>query len=455
MTLVKPPPVVSGETVLTQWGVDMVDLTKSKMRFERNSNTAWQVDNIPGWSGNALVELTQVPANNPNIIAAEVQVMIRHSDGTNCTVSIKHYNADPAAAIPANIKYNTGTNIGGMTGGVRVNVGGVNNRQIVWSGGGTGHWLRVLGWWVADEAPPYPIEGDPIIAGWGDALTERVGERWEFVPAGYTSLGTLDGNTGKVRVAIPSIPANDPDIVAVSCSLRMTDAAGAANLTMSLYDGDEAGLLAGTVYTSGVEGRGGLAGPLIVLVGGAANNEIVWTSSEAGANVDCTIWVLGYWKRQKVDSPNLPPQPAPSTVISSAWGNALADLAGTKLRFVPCAQATVLNAVDGVASPGAVVELPDPFPANDPTVVAASISVMIRDSNGAQNLIVYALHFDGITAGFAYSDGVMDRGGTCGPFYVKVGGTNGRQVKWHSSTDSPDLIDVWMYLHGWYVRETA
>lgn len=285
-------------------------------------------------------------------------------------------------------------------------------------------------------------------------MTRDAGNKWEYHHAYGTILNAVDGLTGKNPVVVPFIPANDPNVVAIVAAISIRDKSGAGNLNATLYDYDEG--FAGGTYTSGVQDRGGLIAPIVVFTGGAANNEIKWASSEAGANVDISVWCLGWYTRETASSPQLPPLPEPSGVISSAWGNALNDLIGKKERFVSFGPETdyfnVLNAVDGKEAIQ-LLTLPAPFPQNDPNVVAAELLIMIRDSNGSQNLILYIHNYDETVAGFTYTDGVQDRGGTGGPHRVAVGGTNNAQVKWHSSEDTADLIDVWVYVTGYWTRE--
>lgn len=451
----KPPVVASGETVEAQWGVDTIDFAHSRWAFVRNPQSdIWMMEDGPAITEDAYLELTQLPANDPNIVAAEVAMLHRSVDASNFSNHTKHYHPTLPAPNSAGLKYSTGTTLGGSSGAHTVKVGGKNNREIVVQFDSPKNWVRILGWWVAGPKPPYPVDADPIVAGWGESLTKWAGEKWEYIPvpgaSGYLIYNGDGIGTARNRIVIPQIPANDPDIVAVSVQTRILDRSGAANLNVVIRDGDAGELIAGVSYTSGVEAKGGMTGPFIVLVGGPANNEIIHTTSEGGANVGETIWCLGYWKRQKADSPNLPPLPVESGVISSAWGNALNDLTEKKLRFVDLPLLTALNGVDGVLSPGAALELTN-LPLNDPNVIAAKISIMLRDNNGTGNLMMQASHFDGTLAGTAYTEGVQSKGGSNGPFYVKVGGTNNRQIKWHTS-EAGSAVDCYLYCHGYWTK---
>jgi hypothetical protein len=109
-------------------------------------------------------------------------------------------------------------------------------------------------------------------------------------------------------------------------------------------------------------------------------------------------------------------------------------LAESRLRLVSVAAVAFdLNAANGIAA-WTELELTG-IPANDPYVVAANVSLMIRDSVGTANNFLQVGHRDTSTeAGITYTTGVTGRGGMAGPAFVRVGGTNGRSIYWQTNT---------------------
>lgn len=466
MAVAKPPYPVSGETVLTEWGTDMVQYVSERMRFVRNPTAGAWAPGFPvtGAQTQRHIELTELPANDPRIVMAQVAIMVRgDTDNDNMSCGFYDYAADAATAVSRLTKYNTGHGgNGGMSGSVPIRVGGVNNRQIVYYTNGDDTWVKVLGWWMSEDdttpQPPKPIEGDPIVAGWGKSLTEQAGGHWEFIAVGFTGIANAVDGSVATLIEATNIPANDPDIVAVSVSLMIRDVDSGGNFNIAAYDFNPAnptvqGTQAGLSYTEGIANRGGNAGPFIVFVGGVNNRQFWWASSDTTSGVDCWVWVNGYYKAAKPGAASLPVAPEPGEPISSAWAIDLIETAARKLRHVSVANTPVANGIDG-QTVMQVLELTN-LPANDPTIKYAEVAAMIRDNNGTGSQVIYLCHYDDESiAGPAYSSGMQNRGGENGPFVVRVGGVNNRQIKWYSSEGGTG-VDVWIYCGGYYVEEGA
>lgn len=458
MVVAVPAKPVSGETVLTDWGKQVIDYEGERYRFVRNPvSGTWQHENKPA-SGKALLECTQLPAGDPNVVMAECQAMVRGTaDNDNFALTLSDYHATPASAVPRLLKYNTGqASRGGMSGGVALRVGGANNRQIVWESTGAQNWIRVLGWWVRDTPPPYPIEGDPIVAGWGKQVTDVAGGAWQYVrvPFAWSSVNDSPGVAAATKITLPGIPV-DPDIVAAHVMLMIRDHA-TDNFSMQIWDAFPDGTqnvqgYAGSAYTEGSAERGGNAGNLVVHVGGAGNNEIWWSGGDSGTS--CYIGIFGYFKAAKPGAASLPVPPAPGEPISSAWAGEVIDTAGRKLCQVSVPNAAIVNGVDG-QTVSQVAECTN-IPANDPRIKYAIVSAMVRDNNGTGSQALYIKHYDDDgTAGLAYSSGVQSRGGFNGPFIVRVGGVNNRQIRWACS-EAGAAVDIYVYCSGYYVEDAA
>lgn len=450
MVVAVPAKPVSGETVLTDWGKQLIDYAGERLTFVRNPVAGtWQHENKPA-TGAALLELTQLPLNDSNVVAVHMQAMVRGTaDNDNFAITLYDYHATPASAMPRLLKYNTGqASRGGMSGGVDLRVGGVNNRQIVWSSTGAQNWLRVLGWWTRETPPPYPIEGDPIVAGWGESITEYAGRAWEYhrVPFAW-AIQDVPGIASQVKITLPGIPV-DPDIVGASIMLMIRDHA-TDNFSLQVYDFD--GSYAGSTYTEGSVERGGNAGNMVVKVGGPNNNEIWWFGGDSGSS--CYIGVFGYYKAAAPGAVSLPDAPGPGEPISSAWAGEVIDTAARKLVQVSAPNAAIVNGVDG-QTVSQVAECTN-LPANDPRVKYAVISAMVRDNNGTGSQALYIKHYDDDgTAGLAYSSGVQSRGGANGPFIVRVGGVNNRQIRWACS-EAGAAVDIYVYCSGYFIEDAA
>jgi hypothetical protein len=113
----------------------------------RTNQTA-PLNNFQANTGDNVIELTDLPANDPKVKAASCWLMVR-STVTNANVSftVKDYSGGTAG-----LTYTSGAvSRGGVAGPFPVLVGGINNRQIRWtaSDGSAGHtvWLYIHGYW--------------------------------------------------------------------------------------------------------------------------------------------------------------------------------------------------------------------------------------------------------------------------------------------------------------------
>lgn len=444
---------VSGETVLTEWGTDLIDTIGERVYFVRNPVVGWSLDSSAENGVIKYHELTHLPANDPDIVAAECSVLIRD---TNVSMALRHYQPDLTGAVPAGVfRYNTGTNArGGTSGSGFLRVGGVNNRQIAYSASdGSDAWIRCHGWWKRAHKAPYPIEGDPIVAGWGQKVQEQLAPGWAYTPHFERIVNDVAGTTTRTAAPILTLP-NDPDIVAVSIGGMIRDDSGGDNINLTINDADANGVdgtQCASIYSSGQQGKGGMAGPFIALLPNGART-LEWQSSATGCSI--WIWVFGYWRKTTgAGSLILPPPPVPGEPISSAWARDLIDSTGRRMgRPVSAAVdlGTQLNAVDGqtvIQETELIGAVPTPTPQY------ALLTPMIRDNNGTGNINLILYHPDDTHAGYAYSEGVQNRGGGSGPYMVKLGGPNGKSFRW-STSEAGTGVDAYVYCHGFAYQET-
>lgn len=445
---------VPGEVVETDWGKDLVDTVGERVYFVRNPVAAWSLDSELQNGTVKYHELLHLPANDPDVIAAECSSLIRD---TNVSGTLRHYNPDVSIAGFTSVhRYNTGTNArGGTSGSGFIRVGGVNNRQIRYSGSdGADFWIRCHGWWKRAPKVPYPIEGDPIVAGWAGAVQDQLTPAWGFVPHYANLLSDVAGTTTRTVVPITTLPA-DPDIVAVSVIGMIRDDSGGDNINLTLYDADAGGVdgaQGASIYSSGVANRGGCSGPFILLLP-EGKREVEWNASASGCSI--WLWVVGYWRKTTgAGSLILPPKPTPGVPISTAWARDIIDSTGRRMGRPTNADidlGAILNGVDGqdVTQETEITT----FPAGMPTPQYAMLSGMIRDTNGTSSLYLYLLHPDDTIAGIIYTDGVQNRGGGGGPYMVKLGGPNGKSFRWRVA-EAGTGVDVWVYVHGAMYQET-
>lgn len=156
----KPPYPISGDPIPADWGTLVTDYASEAMRYVRNPAAGSFQVNGTFTSGYQLLELTQLPANDPTVYAADVMAIFRCLSGGGQGQCNRLFDYSPAAPPNDNNErsrvYWTGVNNrGGNTGGVQLIVGGVNNRQIwyrsdVCDANSASTWLIVYGWWIRE-----------------------------------------------------------------------------------------------------------------------------------------------------------------------------------------------------------------------------------------------------------------------------------------------------------------
>jgi len=159
----KPPYPIPGDPISANWGTDLLDYASEGLRFVRNPAAgSFQINSVTGSSTPVLVELTQLPMNDPMVWAADVSPIFRCSasggQGQNARLFDYQATAPPDSIEKARNYWSGVGGRGGGYGAVILRVGGVNNRQIWYrsdscdSNGGL-FWLIVNGWWIAEIGP--------------------------------------------------------------------------------------------------------------------------------------------------------------------------------------------------------------------------------------------------------------------------------------------------------------
>jgi len=106
------------------------------------------VNNVVSNGSEQTLELPQLPANDPTVVAAWMAAMVRDPSSTNnYSFTVKDFDGSSAL-----LGYTSGSaNRGGSFGPGIVMVGGTNNRQMKYTAtSGAAMYLYVLGYWVVD-----------------------------------------------------------------------------------------------------------------------------------------------------------------------------------------------------------------------------------------------------------------------------------------------------------------
>jgi len=150
----KPEYPLPGEAITSAWAKQMADFAGEKWRFI----AAYAVIMSNRSGGIATysndIELTNLPASDPKVRAAEIGIMTRDAVGTNSWVMrVVHY---PQVVVAGQVWGSGITNKGGFAGNFRVNVGGANNRWIKWDTNAVANanmrnWLYCFGYWIAEN----------------------------------------------------------------------------------------------------------------------------------------------------------------------------------------------------------------------------------------------------------------------------------------------------------------
>jgi len=151
----KPTYPIPGDPISSAWGTEMIDYAGEKWRYV-STPVFTGLNDVDGQTALQSLELTNLPANDPNVVAAEVAIMVRLNTGTT-SQSMSLY--DYLTGNEAGRSYVSGTTSrGGYSGNFKVGVGGVNNRQIKWNasqaGSGIDCWLYCYGYWVRETVIP-------------------------------------------------------------------------------------------------------------------------------------------------------------------------------------------------------------------------------------------------------------------------------------------------------------
>lgn len=148
----KPEYPLPGEAITAGWAKQITDFGGEKWRFV--SGYAVILNALAGGvAAKTNVELTNIPAGDAAIRAAEIGIMIRDAVGTNSwAMRLYHYGGSQAA-----VTYGSGVvNKGGYAGNFIVKTGGANNRFIQWDTNAVVNanlkvWLYCFGYWKAEN----------------------------------------------------------------------------------------------------------------------------------------------------------------------------------------------------------------------------------------------------------------------------------------------------------------
>lgn len=149
----KPPYPIPGDPISSAWGTQTIDYIGEKWRYVSVPRVA-PIDLAAGVTAKTPVEFTNIPANDPTVVAAEVGLVCRDPSGT---ANMQTYAYDYATEAEAGRAYSSGVaGRGGGAGNFRVLVGGTNNRQIKWNASSTNAQSSVFcyGYWVRETALP-------------------------------------------------------------------------------------------------------------------------------------------------------------------------------------------------------------------------------------------------------------------------------------------------------------
>lgn len=142
----RPAKPAAGDLIVASFGDALMAYAAEGMEFIRpRAVHTWDVNGAAGTG--ALVEavLAVIPPNDPSILYAHIEIMVRdNSGGNNYAMSVR---GDPTNID--GITYSTGTSSRGGAGGpFMCRLGGATNQSVWWLGTtGSTCWLTVLGYW--------------------------------------------------------------------------------------------------------------------------------------------------------------------------------------------------------------------------------------------------------------------------------------------------------------------
>ena len=151
----KPAYPIPGDPISSAWGTEMIDYAGEKWRYV-STPVLTALNDVDGQTVMQSLELTNLPLNDPNVVAAEIALMARLNSGST-SHNIAAY--DFVSGNEAGRSYVSGvTSRGGYSGNFKVMVGGTNNRQIKWNSSLAGAtldcWLYCFGYWVRETIVP-------------------------------------------------------------------------------------------------------------------------------------------------------------------------------------------------------------------------------------------------------------------------------------------------------------
>lgn len=300
----RPAVPADGDEVLAAWAGDVVDYIGGRWEYVPLFPGGVVSRGTPPGATPRLLELTELPANDPTVVAAVVGPMIRETSTTSLVLNVlgpdlvNRYGfvgttgyAARGAGLPTFI----------------VPVGGTNGRSIGVSSSASStatYWLTVFGYWRVVSAEPAegstdgvargmgrpvdPAPGDDVQREWAADLLRYAGRSWRYHPLpevngpSYTAIGSYSWDVSAI------LPA-DRNVVAASVLLRMR---GSDANSRSVYVFDDGGAFAGACWTAGVAARYTITGPWPVMLRGGRSIRF----DVGGGTVQEALCVLvGYW----------------------------------------------------------------------------------------------------------------------------------------------------------------
>lgn len=272
----RPAVPVPGVPIDAAWAGDMIDYAGSRWRYVPLETVTGVVSRTYPNNVTRELELTELPANDPTVVAAHVHAMVRETSTASRVLQLHDgRNQSSRVGFVGTSGYASRGN--GGTGFI-VPVGGTNGRSIAIYGSTSATatcWVTVLGYWVVEsdepasgqagavdaDLPADPVPGSPMKASWAKSMVAMVGKGWAYHPFGYEVNGTARSATGTYYEAVPS---DIPDgAVAASCFLRIRGSTTSSIAGLAL---DSDGNVAGIAYTTGVVLTYGVSGffPLFI-----------------------------------------------------------------------------------------------------------------------------------------------------------------------------------------------
>jgi len=289
--------------VLASWAGDVIDYAGSRWRYVP-LDTFTGVVSKPYPNGVTIeLELTELPANDPTVVAALIHAMVRETSTSSRVLSIMDgRDRTKRAAFVGTTGY-ASRGSGGT--GMIVPVGGTNGRSIGYGGSASSTascWVSVMGYFIEESDEPVagssdpitaplpedPVSGDPMLASWAESMLGMVGKGWRYHPI-PEAAGSTRTAAGTFIEAVPAaIPA---DAVAASAYIRLRTSVAGSNVNAQVFDSD--GNLAGLVYSTAVVATYATVAHFPIILD--ATREYKMTVS--GATQDTLAVFTGYWTK--------------------------------------------------------------------------------------------------------------------------------------------------------------